>query len=126
EAMVATIDTAGAMSVAAQKHIERMLNVSMGPAETGLEFLRAMLADVRAECDRLRTENFALLTKMAELIKADRQEALEEKRIDTSDNRKQQAIGLLKQAIPMIIAQVGGNKQLGSLLEFIQSLDAEQ
>lgn len=126
EAMIATIDSAANQSASSQKHTERMLNIAMGPAETGLDFLKGLLADVRAECDKLRSENFALLTKMAELIKADRQEALEAKRIDTSDNRKQQAIGLLKQAIPLIIAQTGGDKRLGSLLGMIQSLHPEQ
>lgn len=126
EAMVATLDTAASTSASSQKHVEKLLGLVLDPSHDALEFLRSLLADVRAECDKLRTENFALLTKMADLIKADRQEAIEEMRLKQSDARKGQALGLLKQAVPMIVAQAGGNKQLGQLLGFIQSLHPEQ
>lgn len=126
EAMIATLDNAASHSASSQKHVERLMNLVLDPANEALRFLKELLADVRAECDKLRSENFALLTKMADLLKAQRQEDIEQERVKLSDERKQQALGLVKSVVPMLIAQASGNKQIGNLLSFVQSLGADQ
>lgn len=126
EALVATIDGAGTLAKEAGKHTERILNLVLDPAESLLELYRETCKDLRAELEKVRGEYFELLKSMGEILKAQRQEDLEQYRMQLSDKRKEQALGLVRQAVPLLIAQAGGNKQLGQLLTFVQGLHPDQ
>jgi len=126
EAVIASIDGATTHARDSGRHLERVLGLVLNPSESLLDLYKQVCSDLREECIKLRAENFAYLTSMADMLKTQRQEDIEERKIALSDARKEQAIGLLKSAIPMIIAQAGGNKQVGQLLSFVHSLHPEQ
>lgn len=126
EAVIASIDGATTHARDAGRHLERILGLVINPGESLLALYQATCKDLADEVVRWRNQHFELLTKLADMMKNQRQEDLEEKRLTLSDSRKDQALGLLKSAIPMIIAQAGGNKQLGHLLGFVHSLHPEQ
>lgn len=126
EVMVSTIDGAVMQAKDSGKHTERILGLVLDPGESLLKLYKETCKDLAEECKKWRDAHFELLTKMSEMLKSQRQEDIEQRRIELSDARKGQAIGLVKQAIPMLIAQAGGNKQLGQLLTFVQSLEPEQ
>ncbi len=125
-AMVATIDSATAQAKDSNKSLERVLNIVLDPSESLLQLYKETCKDLREELTKTRAELFELLGKMAEILKAQRQEDIEQYKAELSDKRKEQALGLVKQAVPMLIAQAGGNKQLGQLLSFVQSMHPDQ
>lgn len=126
EATVATVDGAVTHARDAGRHVERLLSLVVDPSESLLKLYKDTCADMRTELEKVRGELFSVLTQMKDVLKSQRQEDIEQRRIELSDQRKGQALGLLKQAIPMLIAQTGGNRQLGQLLSFVQTLHPEQ
>lgn len=126
ETMIATIDSASVLAKESGKHTERILNLVLDPSESLLELYKETCKDLRAELVQVRGEYFELLKNMGDILKSQRQEDLEHYRIQIADKRKEQALGLVKQAVPLLIAQAGGNKQLGQLLGVFQSLQPEQ
>lgn len=126
EAMLSTIDAAASHSKDSHKHVEKLLDLVLQPSHELLDLYKATCRDLADEVKRWRDQHFELLTKMSELLRNQRQEDLEQRRIELSDRRKEQALSLVKSAVPMLIAQAGGNKQLGLVLNLLQSLHPEQ
>lgn len=126
EVLVSTVDAATGQAKDAGRHTEKILGLVLNPSYDLLQLYKDTCADLRAELTKVREENFSMLTKMSEILKAQRQEDIEAERLKLSDMRKQQAFGLIKSAVPLLLAQASGNKQLGQLLNFVQGLEPEQ
>lgn len=124
EKVIATIDTAASQADKSAKHVERTLGLVFEPSETLLMLLKELLAECRAENKDLRAENLALLTQLRDILKDQRQEDLEARIAERKAQQRDMAIAMVKDAIPLVMAQLGGAG--GKVAGLIHSLTPEQ
>lgn len=126
EKVVATIDAAASQADKSAKHVERTLSLIFEPSETLLMLLKELVAELRADNKDLRAENLALLTQLRDILKDQRQEDLEEKIAERKAQQRDMAIGMVRDAIPLVVAQLTGSKAAGQIMSLVRSMSPEQ
>lgn len=126
EKIVATIDAAASQADKSAKHVERTLALIFEPSETLLMLLKELLAESRASEKELRAENLALLTQIRDILKDQRKEDIEEKIAERKAQQRDMALAMVRDAIPLVIAQLTGSKAAGQIMSLVRSMTPEQ
>jgi DNA-binding transcriptional MerR regulator len=126
EKMVATIDSAASQANKASQHVERVLNIVLDPSESLLEMYKEECAALREQCAKLTTENLTMLAELRVILKEQRQEDIDERELERTAKRKDMAIGMVRDAIPLIVSQLTGNKAAGGVVKMVRSFTPEQ
>lgn len=126
EKVIATIDAANSSADKSAKHVERALGLVFEPSETLLLLLKELLAECRAENKDLRAENLGLLTQLRDILKDQRQEDLDARIAERKAQQRDMAIAMVRDAIPLVVAQLTGSKAAGQIMTLVRSMTPEQ
>lgn len=126
EKIVATIDGAVSQASKSGQHVERVLNIVLEPAESLLAMYQEECAALRTREASLQAELLTMLTQLREILKEQRQEDIKERELERSAKRKDMAIGMVKDAIPLVVSQLTGNKAAGQMMAVVRSFTPEQ
>lgn len=125
EKIVATIDSAASQADKSARHVERTLNIVLDPSESLLAMYQAECAALRGRCNELQGEVLVMLTQLREILKDQRQEDMQERDLERGARRKDMALAMVKDALPLIVSQIGG-KETGKLLSLVRSFTPQQ
>lgn len=126
EKVVATIDAAASQADKSAKHVERTLALIFEPSETLLMLLKEICSELRKENAELRAENLQLLTQLRDILKDQRQEDIQEKMNERKAQQRDMALGMVRDAIPLVVAQLTGSKAAGNVMTMVRTLAPEQ
>lgn len=125
ETMIATIDNASSQAKEAGKHTERLIGLVVDPAESLLSMYKEECAALRAYVKELSAENLTMNRELRDILKEAHERELATKVASAKIERANAALGMVKEAWPLLMAQLSG-KGGSELLKVVHSLHPDQ